>query len=32
MGAAVSGELIIVPGGATVAGFRASAANEALRP
>jgi N-acetylneuraminic acid mutarotase len=32
MGAAVSGEQIYVPGGATVAGFRASAANEALLP
>jgi len=32
MGAAVSGEQIYVPGGATIAGFRASAANEALLP
>jgi hypothetical protein len=32
MGAAVSGEQIYVPGGATVAGFRASDANEALLP
>jgi N-acetylneuraminic acid mutarotase len=32
MGAAVSGKRIFVPGGATVAGFDASAANEALLP
>ena len=32
MGAAVIGDQIYVPGGATVAGFRASDANEALRP
>lgn len=32
MGAAVSGDRIYVPGGATVAGFEASAANEALLP
>lgn len=32
MGAAVSGERIYVPGGATVAGFQASAVNEALQP
>jgi hypothetical protein len=32
LGAAVSGAQIYVPGGATIAGFGASAANEALRP
>ena len=32
MGAAVVGDQIYVPGGATVAGFQASDANEALRP
>jgi N-acetylneuraminic acid mutarotase len=32
MGAAAAGDRIYVPGGGTIAGFAASAANEALQP